>query len=49
MMIIQYLIIMSNFVLDNTVDKNYKKEEDRPLMSLETDSIDIITGGRTMK
>ena len=48
-MMIQYLIIMRNFVLGNTGDKNYKKE-DRPLMSLETDSDSSSTiSGRTMK
>ena len=39
---------MRNFVLDNTIDKNYEKE-DQPLMSLETDSDSSTTSGRTMK
>ena len=49
MMMIQYLI-MRNFILDNNTDKNYKKE-DRPLMSLETDSDSSSTtiSGRALK
>ena len=55
-MMIQNLIIMRNFVLHNTIDKNYEKE-DQPLMSLETDSDSCTTSessrsttsGRTMK
>ena len=42
------IIIMRDFVLDNTTDKNYEKE-DQPLMSLETDSDSSSKTSRSTK